>query len=457
LRDLTYDQYRSIRFKPDRSLWRAQRSFFEVQLFHLGFYYREPVAVFELEPGGTVPQRVGFTPELFSYDGVDPPAADAALGFAGLRLHAPINTPEYRDEVIAFQGASYFRTLGQNEVYGLSARGLAIDTGEPGPEEFPRFSELYLVRPAEGERSVWVLALLESARAAGAYAFRITPGRTTIVDVTAQILLRGPVGVLGLAPLTSMFLFGEDTPARFGDFRPEVHDSDTLALWSARGEKLVRPLRNPARTTVCSFRLDSPRGFGLLQRDKAFASYQDLEARYQDRPSIWVEPLGDWGPGAVRLLEIATEREIDDNIAALWVPDQVPADGLRVRYRLHVGGANPFEHAATDAREGAAARVVATRHAKIPEVEQGQRFVIDFMGERLQPLAGVVVRADASGARIAQQRVEPNPFVNGGHGVRAVIDVVPETGANDVELRAFLARDDEALSETWSYLWQPPR
>jgi glucans biosynthesis protein len=251
-----------------------------------------------------------------------------------------------------------------------------------------------------------------------------------------------------------MFLFGEDAPARFGDFRPEVHDSDTLALWSAQGEKLVRPLRNPARTTVCTFRLDSPRGFGLLQRDKAFASYQDLEARYQDRPSVWVEPLGDWGPGAVRLLEIATEREIDDNIAALWVPDRVPPEGLRMRYRLHVGGENPFEHAAHEAREGAAARVMATRHAKIDQMEQGRRFVVDFVGERLRPIDGVSVRANATGAKIVQQRVEHNPFLD---GVRAVIDVVPEAGASDVELRAFLARDTEALSETWSYLWQPPR
>lgn len=457
LRDLTYDQYRSIRFRPDHSLWREERGFFEVQLFHLGFYYREPVGVFQVEPGSTTAQRVPFSTDLFSYDLVPPPHAAATLGFAGLRVHAPINTPEYRDEVIAFQGASYFRSLGQNEVYGLSARGLAIDTGEPKPEEFPRFTELYLVRPGPGERAIWILALLESARATGAYAFRIEPGRSTIIDVTAQILLRAPVSVLGVAPLTSMFLFGEDAPSRFGDFRPEVHDSDTLALWSAQGEKLVRPLRNPQRTTVCSFRLDSPRGFGLLQRDKTFASYQDLEARYQDRPGIWVEPQGDWGPGSVRLLEIATEREIDDNIAALWVPDRVPPEGLRVRYRLHVGGDNPFERVPADARrdsgasERASARAVATRHAKI---EHGQRFVIDFVGDRLEPQQGVRVQASAGNGRVVQQRVEPNPFID---GMRAVIDVVPDAGASDVELRAFLERGDEALSETWSYLWQPPR
>ena len=449
LRDLTYDQYRSIRFRPDHSLWRQERGFFEVQLFHLGFYYREPVAVFQLEPGSTTPQRVPFTTDLFSYDLVPPPHAKATLGFAGLRLHAPINTPEYRDEVIAFQGASYFRSLGKNEVYGLSARGLAVDTGEPHPEEFPRFSELYLVHPKTEDRAIWVLALLESARVTGAYAFRIEPGRSTIIDVTAQILLREPVGVLGVAPLTSMFLFGEDAPARFGDFRPEVHDSDSLALWSAQGEKLLRPLRNPQRTTVCTFRLDSPRGFGLLQRDKAFTSYQDLEARYQDRPSIWVEPQGDWGPGAVRLLEIATEREIDDNIAALWVPDKVPPEGLRMRYRLHIGPDNPFERVEPGTEAKSSARAVATRSAKI---EHGQRFLVDFVGKRLEPQQGVRVRASASNARIVQQRIELNPFID---GVRAVIDVVPEAGASDIELRAFLERGDEALTETWSYLWQP--
>ena len=448
LRDMTYDEYRRIRFRPDHSLWRNENAFFEVQLFHLGFYYREPVAVFQLDSNAPLtPNRVAFTPELFTYDGMTPPKADAAIGFAGLRLHAPINTPEYRDEVIAFQGASYFRTLGQDEVYGLSARGLAVDTGESTTEEFPRFTELYLVHPAPGDHHAWVLALLESARTTGAFAFRIEPGRSTVIDVTAHILLRSPVGVLGIAPLTSMFLFGEDVPARFGDFRPEVHDSDSLALWSKQGEKLLRPLRNPQHTTVCTFRLDSPRGFGLLQRDKEFSSYQDLEARYQDRPSIWVEPLGDWGPGAVRLLEITTEREIDDNIAALWVPDHVPPEGLRVRYRLHVGRDNPF-----DSELG---RVVATRSAKIEaKLGQARRFVIDFAGKHLAAREGMAVRASASGGQVVQQRIEQNPFTG---GVRAVIDVAPEPSAADVELRAFLYRGDDTLSETWSYLWQPQR
>ena len=438
LREMSYDAYRSIRFRPERSLWRNQPGRFEVQLFHLGFYFRDPVAVHVVEADRA--SRVAFSPDLFSYDGVAAPPADARLDFAGLRLHAPLNTPKYRDEVIVFLGASYFRALGRGQVYGLSARGLAIDTGEAGPEEFPRFSELYLVRPGAGDEAAWVLALLESARATGAYAFRVAPGDATVIDVTARIWLRQPVAVLGLAPLTSMYLFGEEQPARFGDFRPEVHDSDGLALLGANGEWLFRPLRNPPRTTVCSFRLDSPRGFGLLQRDRSFASYQDLEARYQDRPSAWVEPIGDWGKGAVRLLEITSDQEIHDNIAALWVPDEVPAGGLSLRYRLHLGGALP--------QAGPAGRVTATRQAA---TKNGTRFLVDFAGEQLGSAEGVSVEASATHARIVERRVEANPFTS---GLRAVIDVVPERAGDDVELRAFLRRGTAALSETWSYLWQ---
>jgi glucans biosynthesis protein len=440
LRELDYDAYRSIRFRPEQSLWRGEPGEFEAQFFHPGFYYREPVAVHVIERDGTLHQ-LAFSRDLFSYGDAPPPAPEDKLGFTGLRLHAPLNTGEYRDEVIVFQGASYFRSLGRGQVYGLSARGLAIDTGEPTGEEFPRFSELYLVRPGEGQKFVWLLGLLESPRATGAYAFKLTPEQTTTVEVHARVFLRERVGVLGLAPLTSMFLFGEDAPNRFGDFRPEVHDSDGLMMTSKDGEQLFRPLRNPERTTVCTFRLDSPRGFGLVQRDRAFSSYQDLEARYQDRPSAWVEPLGDWGKGSVRLLEIATPKETDDNIAVLWVPDHVPADGLTIDYRLHFGADPPAE--------GKPARTVSTRVAR---GEKGQvRFVVEFAGDALREAgAPVTAQISVSGGKLVEQHTEANAFTS---GVRASFEVLPE--GPDVELRAFLKAGDRVLSETWSYLWQP--
>jgi glucans biosynthesis protein len=467
LAKLTYDQWRKIRFRPEKSLWRDDPGRYEVQFFHPGFGYVEGVAVSLIE-GSTAapnaasaasasaamaPQRFPFASELFSYEGFPSPPPSDGLEFTGFRLHTPLNVESYRDEVVVFHGASYFRPLGKGNVYGLSARGLAIDMGEPHPEEFPSFTHFYLVHPAPNDRDMWIMALLESRRATGAYAFHLHPGDPTLIDVTAKIFLREPVAALGITPITSMYLFGEDAPNRFGDFRPEVHDSDALSMWSSTGEWLLRPLRNPPRTVTTSFRLDAPRGFGLVQRDRTFDHYQDLEARYQDRPSAWVEPLTGFEKGSVRLLEIATQLETDDNIAMAWVPDAVPPRGepLSISYRLHVGSADDVQ--------GPAARVAATR---IGKTEKGARFLVDFVGPGLSPKAGtrgdvpgredVQAVVSTTGGRILEQHVEQNSFAE---GVRASFEVAPEPNTRDVELRAFLRSKDDVLTETWSYLWQP--
>jgi glucans biosynthesis protein len=435
---MAYDGYRSIRFRPERSLWRGGPGQFEVQLFHPGFFFQEGVEVSVL--GARGPEPVAFSSDLFSYDRVPAPPRDARLAFTGFRLHAPLNSQSYKDELVVFQGASYFRPLGKDTVYGLSARGLAIDFAEPTPEEFPRFSEFVLIRPGEADDHVWVLALLESRRATGAYAFRIQPGDLTRVEVTAEVFLREDVAVLGIAPLTSMYLFGEEGPSRFGDFRPEVHDSDGLSVLAENGEWLYRPLRNPKRTTVSSLRFDRPRGFGLVQRDRSFASYQDLEARYHDRPNAWIEPLSGFAQGSVRLLEIATELETDDNIAIAFVPE-APARRLAVSYRLHVGAGVPLAPPA--------GHVIATRMAK---TKNGTRFLVDFAGNGLGKREGVEAVISVQNGRILEQHIEHNPFAD---GFRASFEVQHEQGKNDVELRAFLRNKGDVLSETWSYLWQP--
>lgn len=441
---LTYDQYRKIRFRPERSLWRDDPGRFEVQFFHPGFGYLQGVTVSILgSRDARVPERYPFSSALFSYEGFSSPPPSSELEFTGFRIHAPINVETYRDELAVFHGASYFRPLGKGTVYGLSARGLAIDMGEPTPEEFPSFTQFYLVHPKPSDEFFWVLAVLESRRATGAYAFHLRPGDPTLIDVTARVFVREPVAALGVAPLTSMYLFGEDAPNRFGDFRPEVHDSDGLSMWSASGEWLLRPLRNPPRTVTTSFRLDSPRGFGLVQRDRSFDHYQDLEARYQDRPSAWVEPLSGFERGAVRLLEIATQLETDDNIAVAWVPDALPPRGepLSLSYRLHVGSADDVKRPT--------ARVDATR---IGKTERGVRFLVDFVGPELTSRDDVQAVVTTSGARILEQHVEQNSFAE---GVRASFEVAPEPNARDVELRAFLKTENDVLTETWSYLWQP--
>ena len=452
LRDIGFEDYhRTVTYRPDKGLWRNDGGNFEAQFFHMGHGYREPVSMFTVE--GQTARVYPFKTDLFEYVGVPipPPPDPATLNFTGVRLHAPINS-EARDEFLVFQGASYFRIVGRGEYYGLSGRGLALDTGEASGEEFPRFTEMYLEVPDKAARAIWVMALLESPRATGAYAMLVEPGRegrdATTMEVIAKVFMRSGAKVFGVAPLTSMYLFGKERPANLGDYRPEVHDSDGLVMQTSSGEWLYRPLRNPPHTNVCGFRLDSPRGFGLVQRERSFEAYQDLNEKYQQRPSAWIEPLSDWGPGSVRLLEIATRLESDDNIGAMWVPDKVPAEGIDLHYRVHVADDLPVS-------EGVG-RVLGTRYAsKSPE--KGQ-FIVDFAGlptnagaaaSKLEPRLDVSV----TGGRLAGQQLLKNPFSD---GYRVIIDVVREQ-ADDIELRAVVRQDTRPLTETWSYLWQPTR
>ncbi len=439
LQDLDYDAYRTIRFRTEQSLFRGEPGQFEVQFFHVGLHYFEPLRISVLDNDTLRP--VPFKSELFSYEGVEAPPPDADLGFAGFRVHAPLNSDSYRDEFIVFQGASYFRAVARGQIYGLSGRGLAINTGEPGPEEFPRFTDFVLVRPRPADDFIWVLAYLDSPHAVGAYAFRLVPGDTTLIEVTARVFPRGKVDVFGLAPLTSMFLYGEEAPARFGGDkphlkRPEAHDSDGLLMWGANGEWLFRPLRNPPRTQVTTFRLDSPRGFGLLQRDRNPAHYDDPDYGYEKRPSAWIEPVGDWGKGAVRLLEIATPLESDDNIGAMWVPDQVPEEGLLLHYRIHIGEELPGQL-------GPSSKLTSIRY----ENHEGRTHVsLEFSGGALAQAPSLEAVIQAGELQVTNQQLERQDE-------RVLLEFdVPRSAPNEVELRAFLRSGEDTLSETFSYL-----
>lgn len=433
-----YDAYRSIRYRAERSLWREQGAAFEVQFFHPGSYYQDTVRVFELSGAVPDPRAIPFSTSLFSY-GEHAPPDDDKLNFTGFRIHAAINQSDYKDEFLVFQGASYFRPLGRGNAYGLSARGLAVNLGRD-PEEFPRFTEFYLGRPEPEDRFVWVLALLESRSVTGAYAFRASPDRTTVVDVIARLFPRSPGATIGLAPMSSMYLFGEDAPNRFGDFRPEVHDSDGLSLSLESGEWLYRPLRNPERTTLCAFEADRIDGFGLVQRDRAFTSYQDLEANYERRPSLWVEPIQGFGSGVIHLLEIATNKETDDNIAIAFSPHGGLTEELELQYRLHAGSAVPGPP------NGAI--VSGTRKMRTAE---GTRFFVDFSNVADEGPTPISFDLTVPGATIIEQHLERNEHVS---GYRISFEVKALNPNSDVELRAFLRQGDNTISETWSYLWQ---
>ncbi len=443
---LNYDEFRQIRFDPNRSWWRRDDLPFELQFFHPGFLLNNTVQISEVRDGRSVP--IAFDPKFFIYDHLKPGPLPSTMGFAGFRLLYPLNKAE--DELGAFQGASYFRVLCKKAVYGLSARGLALNTAEEGGEEFPTFTEFWIERPGREAKTLTVYALLDSPSVAGAYRFLISPGSDTVVQVRGTLFFRKDVKTVGLAPLTSMFWHGENTNVSTDDFRPEVHDSDGLMLFTGAGEWLWRPLTNPGAVRVAAFHDVHPQGFGLLQRDRNFEHYQDLEASYHQRPSVWVEPVGNWGAGAVRLVEIPTPDETNDNIVVFWAPDKLPPIGepFEFEYRMHW-----FE----DQIRPPAGYAVATRHGRTKTHEPDlERFFIDFAGPYLSkqgpdPAIEPVVTV-GTGAQLMNTVVQKNPY-NGTW--RVAFAIKPDGSGKPVELRCFLRKSPHVLTETWSYLWQP--
>jgi glucans biosynthesis protein len=445
---LNYDQYRDIRFVPGRSWWLRDGLPFQLQFFHPGFIFNRTVPIAEVEAGRARP--IPFERRLFDYGQNQVGDLPETMGFAGFRILYPLNKPG--DELGAFQGASYFRFLCAKAVYGLSARGLAIDTGESTPEEFPTFEEFWVDRPDAGARELTIYALLDSPSAAGAYRFVVTPGADTVVAVHAVIYCRHNPKLLGLAPLTSMFWHGKNTNFETDDIRPEVHDSDGLMLNTGAGEWLWRPLTNPATPSIATFNDENPRGFGLMQRERRFEDYEDLEASYQLRPSAWIEPVGSWGRGSVRLIELHTPDETNDNIVACWVPAELPAPGTAIEFSYNL-------HWAEDQVQPPGGRVVATRHGRSRTFEPDlERFVIDFDGAALRRRGPDGSRVEAvvsvgEGALLAHDpTAEKNPY-NGTW--RAAFALQPMPGGRPVELRCFLRDSRNVLTETWSYLWQP--
>jgi glucans biosynthesis protein len=450
LTQITYDQWRDIRFWPKRALWGDKKLPFQVQFFHPGLFYDHTVQINVVDDNGVRP--IPFSPSDFDY-GKNEFASRVPqnLGFAGFRVHAPIKKREYYDEVIVFLGASYFRAVGKDEVFGLSARAVAIDTALSSGEEFPFFREFWLVTPKPGDKELTIFGLLESARLTGAYRFAVRPGAQTSVAVDARVFLRRAVGKLGMAPLTSMFFHGENSGRTIEDFRPEVHDSDGLLVNFGSGEWLWRPLDNPPVLRVSALRASDIRGFGLVQRDRNFDHYQDLETRPELRPSAWVVPQGNWGEGRVELVEIPTKSDTNDNVVTYWVANNMTEPGKMGAwsYTVYWYGDNP--------NVSPGGRVVATRRDR-GTVEGAYRVVVDFAGKKLEALPadtvlrGVVTIASGDeSAELLDQQVVKNPVTG---GWRLTFQIRPLRN-DPVELRAFLDQGGNSLTETWSDVIAP--
>lgn len=451
LRELSYERYREIQFKPERYQWRGAKLPFELSFFHQGMVFDQPVRIHEVV--GNSVREIRFDPASFNYGPhkVDP-AKLKGLGFAGFRVLHPVNGKK-KDEVVSFVGASYFRGVGKDQWYGLSARGLAVDTALNSGEEFPRFVEYWIDRPASNDKQLVIYALMDSRRMSGAYRFVIKPGNDTEMEVKSRLYLRENVTKLGLAPLTSMYLFGENQPSPVPDYRPEVHDSDGLSVQLGTGEWIWRPLVNPKRLLVTSFAATNPQGFGLMQRDRQFNNYQEIGEWYERRPSGWVEPKGNWGSGRVELVMIPTPDETNDNIVAYWVPDNPPKpkQPFDLEYRLlwqKNGEKFPPLSWVVQTRRGQGL----TRNKD----DNSFSLMVDFEGPAFKKLPAdvrlePVISAD-SNAEVLRTWVRPNETTG---GWRMTMFLRRKDDNKPVELRGYLRNANTTLTETWSYILPP--
>lgn len=447
LRGMTFDTFAQAVYKPEMELWRGTPGAQTVRLFPQGRFYAEPVRMYVLENGAA--REVVYSPDYFNMPHDHPLRKLKNAGFAGFRLMSRGGVSDW----LAYLGASYFRASDPNDQYGGSARGLSINTGKP--EEFPRFSSFWLEPNGVG---MTIFALLESQSVVGAYRMdsrRIEGGNGGAVqDIECELYFRSAVDQLGIAPLTGMFWYGENSGTFRGDWRPEVHDCDGLSMWTGRGERIWRPVTNPPRIVTNSFIDDNPKGFGLIQRDRDFDHYQDDSLFYDRRPSMWVEPLSDWGKGAVNLVQLPTTNETEDNMVAFWTPAAPVIKGsvINARYRLYWGIDSP--------PAGGVGRIVATRigigglggrDLDLRHTKPGARkFMIDVEGKVLEEESRYGgTRTVVTTTNGTLSGIEAFPVV-GTKRWRMMFDLADLNG-QPADLRAYLEKDGQALSETWIY------
>jgi len=450
---LDWDHWEAIRYRDEHSLWAGQGLRYQIRFAHLGMRIVKPVRMYAVENGSA--QEIAYDPAMWDYShaGLNPNDLPPTLGFGGFRIF--YDTDWVRDCAV-FQGASYFRAIDGDLQYGMSHRGLAINTGMPVTEEFPDFVAFYLERPPKDSGELTIYALLDSPSVSGAYRFILRVADTLLMDVDAALYPRQEIERIGIAPGTSMFFVGKNQRDISEDWRPEIHDSDGLQILTGSGEWIWRPLINPSVVRVNSFLDNGPRGFGLMQRERSFAAYQDDGVFYDKRPSVWVEPKGNWGKGAVMLVEIPTRDETLDNIVAFWNPADKPQRGteLLFGYRLYWCRSNPVSTplATTGATRTGIGGVVGQARTHF-----SWRFVVDFFGGNLPLLtdaARVTPVIHASRGRIEIASARPLRPLN---GWRAMFDLaLTDPSTEPIDLRLYLSFDGQPLTETWLYQYTPP-
>jgi len=434
---LPYERYVTIKALPEAMAWGGEGRGFVIEPLHRGFVFEAPVSINLVEDGAV--RHLAYDAGRFDFGKVKPPeGSQGDLGFSGFRVHASLDG-EGPAECAIFQGASFFKALARGQSYGITARALSLWGADNRGEEFSAFRAFWIERPEPGASALVIHAVVDSPSATAALRLTLRPGRTTTIDVEGRLFARVALGHVGLAGMTGTHLFG-GTGRRFPeDPRPAAYAVSGLGMRNGRGEALWRPVNNPATLEMSLFSDRDPKGFGLLQRERDYAAFQDDVQRWELRPSLWVEPAGSWGEGAVQLVEIPNTSEVNENVLTYWRPKApIPAGGeLAFAYR---------QSWCWDCAADGLARVANTRVGK----GTGRRrvFLVDFAGERLgpnRPRPEVLLAAGTG--KIARQRVFAYPERQ---VLRVAFEVEPEADAPQ-EMRLALADAEGPVSETWLY------
>jgi glucans biosynthesis protein len=441
--NLNYEQYIAIRAQASAVLWSGEARGFAIEPLHRGFIFGQGLSLHIVEDG--LVRRIGYDRGKFDFGRLNPAATLPDIGFSGFRIFAAGGNEPAR-EVAVFQGATFFRAIANGQSFGAMARGLTLRPAEARGEEFPVFRAFWIERPIAGSGTLVMHGLMDSESCCGAFRFTLRPGDVTIVDVEATIIPRAPLEHVGLGGMASTFLFAPHSRRIGDDVRPAVHESLGLQMLNGRGEWIWRPLNNPETLQISVFADQSPKGFGLLQRERDHTVFQDDDQQFQRRPSLWIEPLGDWGQGAVQLLEIPSDSEVNDNILAYWRPRQPLAPGTEWAFALR-------QYWCWEPPERPALAIVrGSRIGRAPGGPRRRRFMVDFVGDGLAD-AGRIVELkpilSATPGALTNIRVWPYPERK---TVRIGFDLDPGNEAS-VELRLLLEAAGKPASETWLYRW----
>ncbi len=443
-RGLTFDQYAAIHARPEARVWATEAIGFAIEPLHRGFLYSSPVELNLVAAGQSF--RLVYDPKLFDLGALRPPAKMGDIGFSGFRALVPQEGGGLR-EIASFQGANFFRALAPGQVPGLVSRALAVRLADPKGEDVPVFRSIWIEKPSLVSSALVIHAVIDSETIVGAFRFTVHPGEATIIDTECTLFARVALDNFGLGPISATHLLGFMDHRRFDDLRPNVGEVCGLQMYTGAGEWLWRPVTNRETLQISTFIDDKPRGFGFLLRDRAFQDYDDEDQHWEKRPSLWIEPLGEWGQGGVQLIEIPTESEGNDNILCFWRPKQPLAAGSETAFAYRQFWCwNPPERPDL-------ARAVTSRSGRGSSAKR-RRFFVEFQGDGLADparAAGLKPTVTATNGAVSGVRGFPGRDAK---TYSVVFELEPGADQSS-ELRLLLEAQGKPASETWLYRWTP--